>query len=236
MLTRELEPEIMDSVEAATDYDVMDHTQVNARFVEDFADANPTARRILDVGTGTALIPILLCARLADVCVRAVDLSDQMLDLARANVARVALGHRITIEKGDAKAVGFEGRSFDSVISNSLVHHIPEPSRALAEMWRLVAENGVLFVRDLVRPDSESSVARLVEQVSPAPPADGDARARYDRQVHAFAASLRAALTLDEVRALVTSLNLAAARVERTSDRHWTLVARRRERSEIAPQ
>jgi hypothetical protein len=43
-----------------------------------------------------------------------------------------------------------------------------------------------------------------------------------------FDASLRAALTLDEVRNLVTTLGFAPDTVRPTSDRHWTWAARRR--------
>jgi hypothetical protein len=45
----------------------------------------------------------------------------------------------------------------------------------------------------------------------------------HERQRALFDASLRAALTVDEVRALVGPLGIAPAAVQATSDRHWTL-------------
>lgn len=63
MLARTLEPEVMDTPEEALAYDSMDHADVNRVFVDDFLAADPEAGEILDLGTGTALIPIELCRR-----------------------------------------------------------------------------------------------------------------------------------------------------------------------------
>ena len=43
------------------------------------------------------------------------------------------------------------GMTFGAVMSNSIVHHIPEPASVLAEMVRVAAPGGLLFVRDLLR-------------------------------------------------------------------------------------
>src|SRR5579871_5475245 len=63
MLPRVLEPEVMDSLEEARDYDAMDHAQVNRVFVADLLSFWQASGTILDVGTGTAQIPLELCAR-----------------------------------------------------------------------------------------------------------------------------------------------------------------------------
>jgi ubiquinone/menaquinone biosynthesis C-methylase UbiE len=102
-------------------------------------------------------------------------------------------------------------------VSNTIIHHIPEPARVLAEMARVVAPGGTLFVRDLARPETGDDVARLVEQYA-------GAEAPAARAL--FEASLHAALTVDEVRDLVRALGLPDTGVEMTSDRHWTWVGR----------
>ena len=83
MLPRILEPEVMDSAEDARDYDTMDHTAVNRLFVIDFRRAWDTSTPVLDVGTGTAQIPIELCRQhsIEDFTVTAIDLADHMLAL-----------------------------------------------------------------------------------------------------------------------------------------------------------
>ena len=92
-MERVLEPEVMDSADEAADYDAMDHAEVNARFCEDLlALRAPLPSPVLDVGTGTARIPIELCTRAPEVSIVAIDLADHMLALAASNVARAGLG------------------------------------------------------------------------------------------------------------------------------------------------
>ena len=223
-LPRTLEPEVMDTAQEARDYDAMDHAEVNGRFCADLLAAGAELHRVLDVGTGTALIPVELCRRAPHLTVVGIDLASHMLALAGHNVQRAGLTARIELSRRDAKATGWPAGAFDAVVSNSIVHHIPEPGDVLAEMWRLARPGGLLFVRDLERPPSEARVAELSALYAPVPahlpPAQ---RAMHGRQRDLFEASLRAALTVDEVRALVAPLGVPAQDVRATSDRHWTL-------------
>jgi ubiquinone/menaquinone biosynthesis C-methylase UbiE len=233
MFARVLEPEVMDTAEEARDYDSMDHAAVNARFCVDFLScAAETGRpplaqrapsRVIDFGTGTALIPVELCARAHGFPVVAIDLAEHMLALARLNVTRAGLSNRVLLERVDAKGTPYEDGAFGATISNSIVHHIPEPQRCLAEMWRVTAKRGLLFVRDLHRPSSEAEVDRLVALYGGERPADPSQLASFENQRALFRASLCAALTVDEVVAMVASLGVPASAVRMTSDRHWTL-------------
>jgi len=217
MLKRVLEPEVMDTPEEASAYDAMDHSEVNRLFVADFlAAAGAGVGEVLDLGAGTALIPIELCRRDPSARVRAIDLSANMLELARANLERANLAERVILQRVDGKCLPYPDESFAAVISNSIVHHIPQPRAVLAEAVRVVIRGGLIFIRDLLRPVDEPTLQRLVAQHA------GDAT---DHQRQMFHDSLHAALTLDEVRALVTGLGFAAETVTQTSDRHWTWAA-----------
>jgi ubiquinone/menaquinone biosynthesis C-methylase UbiE len=221
-LPRTLEPEVMDSEQEAIDYDAMDHAYVNARFCQDFLAIHTRPRRVLDVGTGTALIPIELCRRTTEVAVLGIDLASHMLARAVSNVGRAGLDGRVRVVRADAKSTGFGSGAFDAVISNSIVHHIPEPRDALREMWRLVSAGGVVFVRDLARPESLEQARCLADLHAPADPGS-EACGMHARQRALFVASLHAALTVSEVRAMVEPLGIPGSAVAMTSDRHWTL-------------
>ncbi|HJZ54189.1 MAG TPA: class I SAM-dependent methyltransferase, partial [Gemmataceae bacterium] len=197
MLNRVLEPEVMDSPEEARDYDAMDHTAVNRSFAADFLRVWHGRNPILDVGTGTAQIPIELCHQSPTAEVVAIDLAGHMLALARRNVAQAGFGSRIRVEQANARGLPYPGGSFAAVMSNSIIHHIAEPFACFAEIHRVCAPDGVLFVRDLLRPDDEPAVTHLVNTY---------AAGCNDHQQKMFADSLRAALTLDEVRELVERL------------------------------
>lgn len=213
MLPRILEPEVMDSTEEARDYDAMDHREVNGVFVADFLAVWDGRSPVLDVGAGTAQIPIELCRRHASVRVTAIDLAEQMLRVAADNVRRAGLDERIRLERQDAKRLPYADGAFAAVISNSIVHHIPEPAAVVAEMVRVTAPNGILFVRDLLRPEDEPSLRRLV---------DLHAAGANAHQRKMFADSLHAALTLAEVRHLVADRGFDPDTVRQTTDRHWT--------------
>ena len=214
MIPRTLEPEVMDTPAEAADYDRMDHAAVNRAFAADFLAAWPVrAGEVLDVGTGTAQIPIELCRQAVGFTVRAVDAAAEMLKLADANIQAAGLGTRIGTELVDAKVLPHPASRFTAVVSNSIVHHIPEPALVFAEMVRVCQPHGALFVRDLLRPESAAEVERLVELHAAGANAD---------QKQLFRQSLYAALTVAEVRAVVGPLGFAADMVAQTSDRHWT--------------
>src|SRR5438309_5505783 len=115
MLPRILEPEVMDTPEEARDYDAMDHSTVNRVFVEDFLAQWDGGNPILDLGTGTAQIPIELCRQSAAARVVAIDLAEHMLAVGRENVRRAGLAERIQLRRVDAKGVPFGDASFGAV-------------------------------------------------------------------------------------------------------------------------
>ena len=217
MLQRVLEPEVMDTVEDANDYDTMDHSGVNRVFVLDLLKFAPRLQNpVLDVGTGTAQIPIELCQQHATVEVMAVDAATAMIELANRNITNAGLTSRIRAELVNARGLPFPDQHFAAVISNSIIHHIPEPMIVFTEIVRVGQGSGVIFVRDLFRPNDEAMLTHLVQTYA----SDANAHQRM-----LFADSLRAALTVDEVRGLVTRLGYAAETVTATSDRHWTWAA-----------
>lgn len=223
MIPRMLEPEVMDTVEEAVDYNAMDHSEVNRVFVEDFLrfagkQAALTAgeyRSLLDVGTGTALIPIELCRQLPQAFhITAIDLAEEMLKLAEDNVQHAGLSSSIHLQRVDAKGLPFEDGQFDAVVSNSIIHHIPKPTESLREMIRVTKPGGLIFIRDLMRPDSSAEVEQLVQSYA------GDEN-EHSRQM--FRQSLHAALTVAEMQEMLAELGCPVEWVVATSDRHWTL-------------
>jgi ubiquinone/menaquinone biosynthesis C-methylase UbiE len=222
MIPRVLEPEAMETIDEVRQYDAMDHALVNDRFVTDFLAAHGPCRggEILDVGTGTARIPMALVLADSQARVLALDLSENMLEQARLNIASTGLFARIRCHLGDAKSLVdvFGSVRFEGVISNTIIHHIPDPAPALETMAHLVAPGGTLMVRDLARPDSHDEVTRLGDLYA----GDESPEAKA-----LFLASLNAALTLDEIRALIAELGLEPEDAVMTSDRHWTWTWRR---------
>jgi ubiquinone/menaquinone biosynthesis C-methylase UbiE len=225
MLSRVLEPEVMDSPAEAIDYDRMDHAAVNQAFVDDLLAAAPEvlaaeehSLEVLDIGTGTAQIPIALCRRTSALRVMAIDLAVAMLHVGRGNIEVAGLMDCIRLDRIDAKELPYDAGRFAIVTSNSIVHHIPDPRDVLREAVRVLATGGLIFVRDLLRPADDREVDHLVATY---------AAEANDHQRQLFDQSLRAALSLDEARDLAVAAELPPGAVAQTSDRHWTLAARK---------
>ncbi len=219
-LPRVLEPEVMDTPEAAAAYDATDFRAVNTAFCEDLLAQITEADHplsLLDVGTGTARIPQMLAQRYPHWHITATDLSAAMLAIAHTHTQQCP---NITLCPCDAKALPFTDGSFAVVISNSLIHHLPDPRPAFAEMLRVLRPGGLLFVRDLIRPTTHEHLNTLVQTYAQ----DCDPQQRQ-----LFADSLHAALTLEEISSMLANIPQPPCSVEvtATSDRHWTVVAYR---------
>ena len=223
MLPRTLEPEVMDTAIEAVDYNSMDHSHVNRVFVDDLLTALTSvpqspdgAWQIFDAGTGTALIPLELMSRSVKAIITASDLAEQMLIVGRENVRTAGLTDSICLVLSDCKQLPEADATYHVVMSNSIVHHIPEPLAVLTEMWRVLTPHGLLFVRDLMRPVDLPTLDHRVQTYA------GEAN---EHQQQMFRDSLHAALTISEVRDLLEKVGIPRDAVRATSDRHWTIIA-----------
>jgi len=213
VMDRVPEPEVMDSTEEASAYDAMDHAQVNLAFVDRLVALGGRGL-MLDIGTGPAHIPLLVAERVADCRILAVDLSPAMLAIAERHLVSSPHQARIELHLADARKLDFADQSFDAVFSNTILHHLGDPRPVLREAARLLRPGGALLIRDLYRPDSDAEVARLVA-------AHAAGAGPVAREL--FRASLCAAFTPDELRALADECGLAGAELVIDSDRHMSL-------------
>ena len=99
--------------------------------------------RIIEVGVGTG-ISLPQYARTNRIV--GVDLSDAMLDKARARVREQELDHVEAIEVGDAEALRFAANSFDVVVAQYVITAVPHPERALDEFARICRPGGEIVI------------------------------------------------------------------------------------------
>ncbi len=217
MLARTLEPEIMDNPAEAREYHDMDHSEVNRRFVADLLAGGSVGPDVLDYGTGTAQIPCILCKQQEEVRVMAADAAVSMLEIARYQVELDGVVDRVQLVLADAKdPKRFPSVKFHTVISNSLVHHLPDPLPFFQNCVRVLLPGGRIFIRDLLRPSSGDEVEQLVKT---------HAAGESELSQQLLRQSLHAALSLDELRAILRQLPVTIPddALKQTSDRHWTL-------------
>ncbi|TRO91984.1 metalloregulator ArsR/SmtB family transcription factor [Glycocaulis profundi] len=102
-------------------------------------------RRHLDIGTGTGRMLELFADRAQNGI--GIDLSHQMLTVARSNIARAGLEDRF-VRQADAGALPIESASADLITVHQVLHYMEDPARALAECARVLAPGGRLVIAD----------------------------------------------------------------------------------------
>jgi ubiquinone/menaquinone biosynthesis C-methylase UbiE len=210
-MQRVLEAEVMDTAEEAAAYVAMDHSAPNTAFVDRLMELRARGL-MLDLGTGPGQIPRMVCDRLEDVRVVGLDLSWEMLRVARTDAEALAGGRgAMWWLMGNVKRLPFADGSFDTVFSNTILHHIPDPGAMLIEAVRVLRRDGVLLIRDLYRPADEGRLDELVRQ---------HAGACAIEQQMLFRASLLAALTPEELSRHCADLDLPGLEITVDSDRH----------------
>jgi phosphatidylethanolamine/phosphatidyl-N-methylethanolamine N-methyltransferase len=98
--------------------------------------------RVLEVGVGTGLSLPLYPAGCEVV---GIDISEPMLDRARARLPQLAGAH-VRLLKMDARAIQFPDAYFDKVVAPYVVSVVPDPERVLAEMARICRPGGTIIV------------------------------------------------------------------------------------------
>ncbi|MFN3513498.1 MAG: ArsR/SmtB family transcription factor [Phenylobacterium sp.] len=102
-------------------------------------------KRLVDLGSGTGRMLTLLGPK-SDQAL-GLDLSQQMLNIARSHVAEAGL-ERCELRHGDIFGTRLPDRSADLVVVHQVLHYLADPAAAVREAARLVAEGGRLLIVD----------------------------------------------------------------------------------------
>lgn len=110
--------------------------------------------RIMDVGTGTGRLALLLAEDGASEVV-GVDISPAMLEMAeylRLSSASAA-ANRVSFRLAAAQQMPFRGESFDAIVCRLVLNHTHKPEQILQELVRLLKPGGILILAELLGAD-----------------------------------------------------------------------------------
>ena len=218
-MQRTPEPELMLDPDQARAYAEADFAAPNAAFVQSlgalFPDL-PHHLRALDLGCGPGDILLRLAAAHPGWELLGIDGSAAMLDEGMDRVCAAGRESQVTLVQARLPDPALPDGQAELVISNSLLHHLPDPAVLWSELRRLGAPGAAVLVVDLRRPADAAEVDALVERWAALEP---------EILKRDFQASLHAAFTLAEVEAQLAAAGLALRCAELT-DRHLAVWGR----------
>jgi ubiquinone/menaquinone biosynthesis C-methylase UbiE len=115
-------------------------------------DALPERGTMVDLGCGTGdLLPVL---KQKAGLVIGVERSAKMLEEARKNF--VSEPDRVDIRVGELEHLPLRDNEADAAITNMVLHHLPDPRKALQEVRRILRKSGTFLIVDLIQHEDES--------------------------------------------------------------------------------
>lgn len=214
-MERILEPELMDDPEQALVYARADFEKENQGFVDRFREYFPdfSEGHVLDLGCGPGDIPIRFARTVSGCRITGVDASAPMVRLAEEAVQQAGLSSRITFRCERFQDLAGTNVA-DAAISNSLLHHVPNPLQFWHKLRLVMRPGSPVLVMDLLRPDSPEEAQAIVDRYASGAP---------DILRRDFYHSLLAAFTEDEIGAQLAQMNLTRLLIDVIDDRHWVV-------------
>lgn len=115
----------------------------------------PNDVRVLDVGTGIGLLPLMLAEQGA-LSVVGIDISPEMLELAEyTRLSQPGSSNsRVSFRLAPAHALPFQDETFDAVMMRLVLNHVRRPERILREAVRVLKPGGVVVMAELLGVDN----------------------------------------------------------------------------------
>ncbi len=99
-------------------------------------------QNVLEIGTGTGIIPFSICSKVSSIV--ATDISPEMIKIANQKLLKLQI-RNIDFQIQDSYNLSFPDKSFDIVIASNLFHLLYEPEKPIAEVKRIMKDNGIFI-------------------------------------------------------------------------------------------
>lgn len=182
------EPEVMGKKEELEVYNLQAKKYLyplgHKRIIKALSSSGISSGRVLDIGSGTGLLCVEIARAFKDLEVFGIDISSDMLGIAKKVLMEEDLKSRVNFIRADASNLPFSKKGFDAVVSYVSLHHWKDAASVLNEIKRVLKKDGIAFIYDLRRREENLIFAPLIKD-------------EYMRKL--FVASLQASYTPEEV-------------------------------------
>ncbi|NQT06940.1 MAG: methyltransferase domain-containing protein [Candidatus Omnitrophica bacterium] len=113
-------------------------------FFKEMAPYIKDGMKVLDIGCGTGKFAYRLCNINKDARIHGIDISGDMIKKAEAK----RRDENIEFKVGDVENLPYDSHTFDVITCSNSFHHYPNQKRAVAEMHRVLKEDGKLMIVD----------------------------------------------------------------------------------------
>jgi ubiquinone/menaquinone biosynthesis C-methylase UbiE len=110
-----------------------------------------TKEAITDIGCGPGYLLQAIAKEMPENTLAGVDISEEMVEKAKANFASMGYGERIEFKQGSAGHLPFGDGTQEFIISTLSLHHWNEPQAAFSEIYRVLKPSGQMLIYDLRR-------------------------------------------------------------------------------------
>ena len=208
--------ELMDDLVEARAYADSDFSEPHDAFVALFKHLFPkfSAGLVLDIGCGNADPTIRFAKVYPNAHIIGLDGSETMLSFGREAVKKAGLSDRIKLERKMLQEYTPLPELFDTIICNSVLHHLEPPESLWIAITRLAKKDAPVLVMDFFRPATVEVAEELVAM---------HAKDSPELMTGGFYNSLLAAYRPNEVRMQINDAGFPAFRIEVVSDRHMII-------------
>ncbi|HAM34684.1 MAG TPA: hypothetical protein DEB40_02740 [Elusimicrobia bacterium] len=187
--------------------------RIDASFLTRLKGMGLAQGKVLVLGAGAGRLVLKLAREFPGCETTGIDRCAAALEEGIEKARPLGLVGKVWLVEGDACRLDFPDSSFDAVLCDNLLHHIPDPVRMLNEAGRVARPEARVLIRDLSRP-LRPAWAWLRPRRDP----------EYPEPLRAsYLQSLQAAYTLAELRELSSRSRLAQARISLDEDHRLIL-------------
>jgi ubiquinone/menaquinone biosynthesis C-methylase UbiE len=123
--------------------------RLHRRAVDDAVRHAPRGGTVLDVGAGPGRLAVAIATARPDVTVHAIDISPDMIKVARQRADEAGVAERTRIQRADVADLPLPDGSVDLVVSTASYHHWRDVPGAARELTRVVRPTGRIWIYDV---------------------------------------------------------------------------------------